>query len=41
MNVYSAVPTPKRINTIVKMRPLVDNGSISPKPTVEIVVTVW
>ncbi len=38
---YSAVPTPPRMSPIVKRRSRVDIGSISPYPTVEMVVTVW
>ena len=41
VSVYSAVPTPARIRTIVNTWPAPSSGSTSLKPTVVIVVTVW
>ena len=41
VKVYSTVPTPQMITTIVNHCSAAPNGSTSRKPTVVIVVTVW
>ena len=35
------MPIPNRMNTIVKMRPLVSSGWTSSNPTVDTVITTW
>ena len=40
LTVVVTTPTPSRINSMVKARPVAESGCTSPKPTVEMVISV-